>query len=69
MVPSNVSRQLVLPVSQENLSPGKCVAATVFPKEIMSYTINVATINPKEIVLQGNTVARMLCIIRTCFLR
>ena len=33
-----------MPVSQENLSPGNCVAATVFPKEIMPLTINVATV-------------------------
>ena len=31
-----------IPVSQENLSPGNCVAATVFPQEIMPLTINVA---------------------------
>ena len=54
-------------MSQENLSPGNCVAATVFPKEIMSLTINVATVNPKEILSPGNTVARMLCIIRMFF--
>ena len=40
-------------MSQENLSPGNCVAATV-----MSLTINVATVYPKEILLSGNTVAR-----------
>ena len=45
------------PVSQENLSPGNCVAATVFPQEIMSLTINVATVYPKEILSSGNTVA------------
>ena len=44
-------------VSQENLSPGNCVAATVFPQEIMSLTINVATVYPKEILSSGNTVA------------
>ena len=31
-------------VSQENLSPGNCVVATVFPKEIKSLPINVATV-------------------------
>ena len=31
------------PVSQDNLSPGNCVVATVFPKEIVLLTINVAT--------------------------
>ena len=46
------------PVSQENLSPGNCVAATVFPQEIMSFTTNVATVYPKEILSSGNTVAR-----------
>ena len=49
---------ITLPVSQENLSPGNCVAATVFPQEIMSLTINVATVYPKEILSSGNTVAR-----------
>ena len=44
-------------MSQENLSPGNCVAVTVFPKEIMSLTINVATVYPKEILSSGNTVA------------
>ena len=35
-----------MPVSQENLLPGNCVAATVFPKEIMPLTINVTiTVN------------------------
>ena len=38
------------PVSQENLSPGNCVAATVFPKEMKSLQINVATVYPKEIL-------------------
>ena len=33
-------------MSQENLSPGNCVAATVFPKEIKSLPINVATVYP-----------------------
>ena len=47
-------------MSQENLSPGNCVAATVFPKEILSLPINVATVYPKEILSPGNTVARML---------
>ena len=47
-----------VPVSQENLSPGNCVAATVFPQEIMQLTINVATVYPKEILSSGNTVAR-----------
>ena len=46
------------PVSQENLSPGNCVAATVFPQEIMLLTINVANVYPKEILSSGNTVAR-----------
>ena len=43
-----------------NLSPGNCVAATVFPQEIMSLTINVATVYPKEILSSGSiyTVAR-----------
>ena len=45
-------------MSQENLSPGNCVAATVFPQEIMPLTINVATVYPKEILSSGNTVAR-----------
>ena len=45
-------------MSQENLSPGNCVAATVFPQEIMALTINVATVYPKEILSSGNTVAR-----------
>ena len=46
-------------MSQENLSPGNCVAATVrFPKEIMSLTINVATV---KILSPGNTVAPVLC--------
>ena len=45
-------------MSHENLSPGNCVAATVFPQEIMSLTINVATVYPKEILSSGNTVAR-----------
>ena len=45
-------------MSQENLSPGNCVAATVFPQEIMSLTINVVTVYPKEILSSGNTVAR-----------
>ena len=49
-------------MSQENLSPGNCVAATVFPKEIKSLPINVATVYPKEIMSPGNTVARMLVI-------
>ena len=35
-----------------------CVAATVFPQEIMSFIINVATVYPKEILSSGNTVAR-----------
>ena len=48
----------VSPLSQENLSPGNCVAATVFPQEIMPLTINVATVYPKEILSSGNTVAR-----------
>ena len=52
----------VRPVSQENLSPGNCVAATVFPKEMKSLQINVATVYPKEILSPGNTVARMLAI-------
>ena len=47
---------LIMPVSQENLSPGNCVAATV-----MSLTINVATVYPRKI--SGNTVARMLAIV------
>ena len=51
-----------MPVSQENLSPGNCVAATVFPQEIMSLTINVATVYLKEILSPGNTAARMLVI-------
>ena len=42
-------------VSQENLSPGNCVAATVL---IMPLTISVATIYPEEILSSGNTVAR-----------
>ena len=33
-------------MSQENLSSGNCVAATAFPQEIMSLTINVATVYP-----------------------
>ena len=41
-------------VSQENLSPGNCVV----PEEIMSLTINVATVHPKEILSSGNTIAR-----------
>ena len=47
-------------MSQENLSPGNCVVATVFPEEII---INIATEypKPKEILSPGNTVARMLC--------
>ena len=45
-------------MSQENLSPGNCVTATVIPQEIMSLIINVATIYPKEILSSGNTVAR-----------
>ncbi len=49
-------------MSQENLSPGNCVAATVFPEEIMSLTINVATEYPKEILSPGNIVARILVI-------
>ena len=55
------------PVSQKNLSPGNCVAVTVFPKEIMSLTINVVTIYPKEIMSPGNTVAHMLDIILYTF--
>ena len=51
----------IVPVSQENLSPGNCVAATVFPKEILSLPINVATVYPKEILSPGNTVARKYC--------
>ena len=45
-------------MSQENLSPGNCVAATVFPKEIKSLPINVATVYRKEIMSPGNTVER-----------
>ena len=48
------------PVPHENLSPGNCVAATVYPKEFMSLTINVATVFYKEIPSSGNTVACML---------
>ena len=44
------------PVSQENLSPRNCVAATVFP----SRSLNVATVYPMS---PGNTVARMLAIV------
>ena len=47
------------PVSQENLSPGNCVAATVF---LLSLPINVATVYPKEILSPGNIVARMLAV-------
>ena len=43
------------PMSQENLLPGNCVAATVFPQEIMLLTINVATVYPKEILSSPNT--------------
>ena len=49
-------------MSQKNLSPGNCVAATVFPKEIKSFQTNVVTVYPKEIMSPGNTVARMLAI-------
>ena len=48
----------MMPVSQENLSPGNCVAVTVFPQEIMSLTTNVATVYPKGVLSSGNTVAR-----------
>ena len=49
-----------VPMSQENLSPGNCVVATVLPEEII---INIATEypKPKENLSPGNTVARMLC--------
>ena len=47
------------PVSQEILSLGNSVAATIFPKEIMSLSIIEATVFPKEIMsLPGNSVAR-----------
>ena len=36
----------------------KLCAATVFLQEIMSLTINVATVYPNEILSSGNTVAR-----------
>ena len=49
-------------MTQENLSLGNCIAATVFPKEMKSLQINVATVYPKEILSPGNTVARMLAI-------
>ena len=45
-------------LSQKNLSPGNCVAATVFPQEIMLLTINIATVYPKKILSSGKTVAR-----------
>ena len=46
-------------MSQEILSLGNSVAATIFPKEIMSLSIIEATVFPKEIMsLPGNSVAR-----------
>ena len=52
------TREAFLLLSQKNLSPGNCVAATVFPQEIMLLTINIATVYPKEILSSGKTVAR-----------
>ena len=49
-------------MSQEILSLGNSVAATIFPKEIMSLSIIEATVFPKEIMsLPGNSVAHARC--------
>ena len=77
LLPRGLTFRSCEPVSQEILSLGNSVAATIFPKEIMSLSIIEATVFPKEIMslsiieatvfpkeimsLPGNCVAHARC--------